>query len=428
MTDERERDGGPGEALPDEVLVIGHRWSPKVHAVKDFLARNLVPYVWRDVEEDDEALELAARIAPGERRFPIIRFPDGGVIARPEPSELAARIGHDTQPESPFYDLIIVGAGPAGLAAAVYGASEGLHTAVVEREVPGGQAGQSANIENYLGFPEGLSGADLGRRAVAQAERFGAELLVTRCATGLRTAGPYRLVTLDDGRTLACHAVLIATGVSYRFLEAPGCPELVGRGIYYGAASAEAEAFRGQDVYLLGGGNSAGQAAVLLAEYARRVTMLVLEDSLDVTMSQYLRERIDETENIHVRTGATVNGARGSDRLEEIVIQDVATGETERVPATGLFVFIGAKPRTDWLGDAVTRDEAGFIRTGPGILRRGAGGERWQLERRPHLLETVTSGVFAAGDVRSGSVKRLASAVGEGAMAISFVHAYNSER
>ncbi|HEY0970357.1 MAG TPA: FAD-dependent oxidoreductase [Gemmatimonadales bacterium] len=428
MAGESESVDGTYGAGPGEVLVIGDRWSPRVHEVKDFLARNLVPYVWRDVEEDDAALELAARIAPGERRFPIVRFPDGHVVARPDITTLAGRIGLDTRAESPFYDLIIVGAGPAGLAAAVYGASEGLHTAVVEREAPGGQAGQSARIENYLGFPEGLSGADLGRRAVAQAEKFGAELLVTRCATGLRAAGPYRLLSLDDGSTLACHAVLIATGVSYRFLDAPGCPELVGRGIYYGAASTEAEAFRGQDVYLLGGGNSAGQAAVLLADYARCVTMLMLEDSLDVTMSQYLHERIDETENIVVRTGATVCGARGADRLEEIVIQDAANGSTERVPATGLFVFIGAKPRTEWLGDAVTRDEAGFIRTGPGILRRDSGGERWPLERRPHLLETVTPGVFAAGDVRSGSIKRLASAVGEGAMAISFVHAYESER
>ena len=419
---------GGGKGRGGDVLVIGHRWSPQVHEVKDFLTRNLVPYVWRDVEEDDEALELAARIAPGERRFPIVRFPDGAVVARPDATTLAEHIGHVTEAASPYYDLVIVGAGPAGLAAAVYGASEGLHTAVVEREVPGGQAGQSARIENYLGFPEGLSGADLARRAVAQADRFGVELLVTRCATGLRTEGRYRVLSLDDGSSLACNALLVTTGVSYRFLDAPGCPELVGRGIYYGAAGAEAEAFRGQDLFLLGGGNSAGQAAVLLADYARTVTMIVLEESLDVTMSQYLRERIEETANIVVRSGATVCGARGRERLEEIVVRDDATGREETVPATGLFVFIGARPRTEWLGDTVLRDEAGFIRTGPGILRRGSGGERWPLERRPHLLETITPGVFAAGDVRSGSVKRLASAVGEGAMAIQFIHAYNAER
>jgi thioredoxin reductase (NADPH) len=411
-----------------DVLVIGHRWSPRVHELKTFLARSRVPYRWLDIERDGEARAIAEHAAPGAERYPVVLFPDGSVLVEPEVRQLAEKLGLDTQPDDRFYDLIIVGGGPAGLSASVYGASEGLRTVVVEREVPGGQASYSASIENYPGFPEGLSGSDLARRMVEQGLRFGVEVLVTRPATRLHADGRYHVITLDDATELAAHTVLLATGVSFRWLDAPGCQSLVGAGIYYGAAIAEASDFRGQDVYILGGGNSAGQAAMLLAVYARRVVILALEDSLEATMSKYLVDRIRNTPNITVRTSRTVAAAEGSGHLEALTIRNVETGETERVPAEGLFVFIGGAPRTEWLDGAVERDEEGFILSGIDLARSGPRPPDWPLERDPYLLETSMPGVFVAGDVRKGSVKRLASAVGEGAMAVQLIHSYCGER
>ncbi|HEU4643642.1 MAG TPA: FAD-dependent oxidoreductase [Gemmatimonadaceae bacterium] len=410
--------------LEGEVRIIGHRWSPRVHELKAFLSRSRVAYRWLDVERDREALEAVGTAAPGTQRFPIVIFPDGTVLVEPDVRAVAEKLGLDTHPDSRTYDLIIVGAGPAGLTAAINAGSEGLRTVVAEQEVPGGQASYSASIENYPGFPEGLSGSDLARRTLQQAERFGVEIIVTRRATGLRTDEGRHLVSLDDGSELVADTVLLAIGVSFRWLDAPGCPALVGAGIYYGAATAEAAACAGQDIHVLGGGNSAGQAALLLARYARHVTILTLEDSLEETMSAYLVERIRRTENISVLTGHTVVAAGGEGHLEWIEIQNVATRETVVVPADGLFVFIGATPRTDWLPPSVVRDAQGFILAGIDLCRDGTLHAAWPLSREPYELETTTPGVFVAGDVRSGSVKRIASAVGEGAMAVHLIHRY----
>jgi thioredoxin reductase (NADPH) len=410
------------------VRVVGYQWSPHAHEIKDFLARNRVPYRWMDIERDPEALETARRHDPELHSLPLVLFADGGVLAAPDIRALAARIGLDTEPDLPFYDLIVVGGGPAGLAAAVYGASEGVRTLVVERNAPGGQAGQSASIENYLGFPEGITGAELAGRAIVQAERFGAEILSARGVEAVRVDGDYRVVRLDDGRELGCHSVLLATGVSWRWLDAPGCGALVGAGIYYGAASAEAAAFRGEDVYLLGGGNSAGQAALLFARYARRVIMIVVERSLDETMSRYLVERIREAGNIVVRTGHTVAEATGDRCLRRLTITTADGERHEEVEAAALFVFIGGTPETEWLRDLVEVDEGGFILSAGDLARAGRRPRDWSEPRDPFLLETSIPGVLVAGDVRSGSVKRIASAVGEGAMAIHFVHQYLERR
>jgi thioredoxin reductase (NADPH) len=399
-----------------------------VHELKDFLSRSRTPYRWLDTERDDRALALARQAAPDGERLPVVLFPDGSALVEPDVRQVAEKLGLETEPDQRFYDLIVVGGGPAGLSASINGASEGLRTVVVELGVPGGQASYSARIENYAGFPVGLSGSDLAQRTVEQAERFGVEILVTRRATGLRADGAQRMVALDDGTELAAHTVLLTTGVSFRWLDAPGCPGLVGAGIYYGAATAEASACKGQDIYILGGGNSAGQAALLLAHHARRVIILTLEPSLEETMSTYLVDRIHHTENIEVRTQHTVISAEGRGHLERITLQDVETGATESVPASGLFVFIGATPNTEWLGDAVARDEQGFILSGFDFVCDGHPRSAWPLERAPYLLETSTPGVFVAGDARRGSVKRLASAVGEGAMAVQYIHQYCRER
>lgn len=405
--------------------VVGDRWSPRAHEVRDFLARARVRYTWEDVSRSAEARALAASAGEDARRLPLLFFPDGARLADPSDEALAEKLGMSTRADGRFYDLVIVGGGPAGLAAAVYGASEGLRTVIVEGEAPGGQAGQSASIENYLGFPEGLSGADLAARAVEQAERFGAEIVATRRAVRLEADGAYRCVHLDDGETLECHSVLLATGVEWRELEAPGCGELVGAGVYYGAAAAEAEAVRGRDVHLVGAGNSAGQAAMFLSRYARSVTLMAVEESFAERMSDYLLRRVEDTPNIRQRPCCTVDRADGSGRLEAITVRDVNTGEMETVSTEALFVFIGAAPRTEWLEETLARDERGFILTGSSLPRDGAGRiAGWQEERRPFLLETSLPGVFAAGDARSGSVKRVASAVGEGAMAVQFVHEY----
>jgi thioredoxin reductase (NADPH) len=417
------------------VRVVGHRWSPKAFEIRDFLARHQVPYRWLDVEEDEEARKLVEAAAAGDPAaggdgeprlppsLPIVVFADGSHLAAPERADLAARVGLRTRAEKPFYDLLIVGGGPSGLAAAVYGASEGLRTLMVEGEAPGGQAGTSSRIENYLGFPSGLSGADLTRRAVAQAARFGVEILTPQEARGLRLEDAYRIVTLADGREVACHALLIATGVSYRKLAVPGADRLTGAGVYYGAAMTEALACRGEDVYLVGGANSAGQAAMHFARFARRVVMLVRGRSLARTMSQYLIDQIGETGNIEVRFGAEVAEVHGGDSLEELTVRNGAG--LERVPVRSLFIFIGAAPRTGWLEGVVARDEHGFLLAGPDLPRDDNRRVRgWPLDREPFLLETSVPGVFVAGDVRHGSIKRVASGVGEGSIAVSFVHRY----
>ena len=406
--------------IDSRVRLVGDRWSPKVHELKDFLARSRVPYRWIDVEKNDGSND---RRENGDQPI-TVRFPDGSTLEDPDIRAVAEKLGLDTEPDARHYDVIIVGGGPAGLSAAINCASEGLRVVVVEQGAAGGQASYSAFIENYPGFPEGLSGGELSKRTVDQAERFGAEILVTRRATGLSVSGDDRIVTIDDGTQLAGHTVLITVGVSFRWLEAPGCPSLVGAGIYYGAAMSEASACRDQDIYILGGGNSAGQAALLLARYAKRVIIVAPDASLDESMSQYLIDRIDETQNITVRTHFTVTGAEGKEHLERLTLEDVHTGATERVPASSLFIFIGATPQTDWLGPDLARDEHGFVLSGFDYMQDCERPANWSLERAPHGLETSIPGVFVAGDVRKGSIKRLTSAAGEGAMAASMIYEY----
>jgi thioredoxin reductase (NADPH) len=406
-----------------DLRVIGHRWSERSHEIKTFLARNHVPYRWLDLERDEEALRLHDLAHAGAADLPLVLVPEGEALRAPSTRDLATALGLRTSAEQPLYDLCIVGGGPAGLAAAVYGASEGLQTVVVEREAPGGQAGQSAAIENYLGFPKGLSGADLTHRAVAQARRFGAEMVLARDVVGLETRGPVRAVRFDDGTEIEARAVLVATGVSYRLLDAPGLDALTGRGIYYGATASEARLCAGDVVYVVGAANSAGQAALNLARHARKVVMVVRSAQLEKSMSQYLVERIRATDNIEVRLQAEVVGGRGEDHLEAVTLADRATGTEEEVATSWVFVFIGASPRTDWLGEGVARDEKGFVLTGQDVVAR-KDGPRWPLARAPYALETSVPGVFTAGDVRLDSMKRVASAVGEGAMSVYLVHRY----
>jgi thioredoxin reductase (NADPH) len=403
------------------IQLIGHRWSAEGHVLRDFLSRNMVPYHWTEVESS-EAVRLMESAGVMDADLPIAILPDGSHLVNPSRLALAGRIGLQTEAEHETYDLAIVGAGPSGLAAAVYGASEGLKTILVERDVPGGQAGWSANIENYLGFPAGLSGRDLARRAVAQARRFGAEILSPVQAVGLGERNGYQLLQLSNGTELRARAVLVATGVSYRMLEVPGAEGLTGAGIYYGAAISEALAASDQDVFVLGGGNSAGQAAIYLSRFARSVTLLVRDGSLVQSMSRYLITQIERTENIRLRTGMEVVEVHGKTHLEQLSLLDLSTGAAARVPAHALFVFIGAVARTEWLGDHIARDASGYLLTGPDLHGDGPRPAGWTLGRNPLWLETNKPGVFVAGDVRWRSVKRVASAVGEGAMAVQFVH------
>lgn len=412
--------GHPDRA--SEVRVVGHRWSDRTDEVKTFLAHNHVPYRWLEVGQSDEATLLLDLAGTGAKDLPVVALPDGAVLRAPTHVELADALGLHTQAERPLYDLCIVGAGPAGLAAAVYAASEGLQTVVVESDAPGGQAGQSASIENYLGFPKGLSGADLTHRAVAQASRFGAEMVLARDVVGFETRGPVRAVLLDGSTDIEARAVLVATGVSYRRLEAPGLDGALGRGIYYGATASEASQTSGADVYVVGGANSAGQAALNFARYAKRVVLVVRGATLEASMSQYLVSRVLTAANIDVRLQTEVVGARGDGHLEVVTLADRGAGTEEEVETNWLFVFIGASPRTDWLGDAVVRDGRGFVVTGPDLPPGPIMG--WPLERGPYALETSVPGVFAAGDVRLDSMKRVASAVGEGAMSVYLVHRY----
>jgi thioredoxin reductase (NADPH) len=409
------------------IRVIGHRWSPEAHRVKDYLARNQVSYQWIDLEATDhdaDTLNLIKTIDPDPAGLPLVLFPDGSCLVKPSITQIGEKIGLRTRAEKPFYDLVIVGGGPAGLAAAVYGASEGLRTVMVEREAPGGQAGMSSRIENYLGFPTGLSGLELSRRAVAQARRFGVEMLTPQEVKGLRIEEPYRIVELADGSEISCFALLVATGVSYRKLDVDGLERLTGAGVYYGAAMTEAISCKDEDVYIVGGANSAGQAAMFFSRYARKVIMLVRASSLAASMSQYLIDQIQDTSNIEVRYCSEVVGADGDDSLHTLTIQDTNSANRETVEASSLFIFIGAMPLTDWLGDCVARDERGFILAGRDLIRDGQKPKGWKLDREPFLLESSVPGIFVAGDVRHGSVKRVASGVGEGSIAVQFVHQY----
>jgi thioredoxin reductase (NADPH) len=411
------------EVTVHETKVIGHRWSAPSFEARDFLARNAVPYRWFASDEPDgERLLRAAELRADT--LPVVITPTGDTLVAPSTSELAGAVGLSTTPAMDFYDLVVVGAGPAGLGAAVYAASEGLRTLLVERQATGGQAGQSSRIENYLGFPDGVSGAQLTERARRQAIKFGAELLTTSDATALASSGWTRVVSLRDGHQVAAHSVIIATGVSYRGLDAPGVAGLAGRGVYYGSAPTEVEDCADRDVYIVGGANSAGQAAVFFSRVARSVTLLVRGDGLERSMSHYLIEQIRGIASISVRPCTVVEEAHGIDHLEKLTLRQLSTGAVEHVHATHLFVFIGATPHTEWLSGVLERDERGFILTGSDLAvdrRRPPG---WPLERDPWPLESSVPGVFVTGDVRASSIKRVASAVGEGAMAVTLAHRY----
>ncbi len=416
-----------GQAPVEEIRVVGHRWSAECFSARDFLARNSVPYRWISVE-DPEGVRLLDAAGASPTDIPLIVTTDGAALRNPSEAQIASAVGLTTDPVSDFYDLIVIGGGPAGLGSAVYGASEGLRTVLVERQATGGQAGQSSRIENYLGFPDGVSGAQLTDRARRQAAKFGAEVLTARDVVALEARGSARVVRFGDGSEIGAHAVVLATGVSYRSLDAPGVAELAGRGIFYGSAATEAPACKGQDVYIVGGANSAGQAAVFFSRHAETVTVLVRGDNLEASMSHYLIQQLEAIDNGRGRTRTEVAEACGDGHLERLVLADRGTGEKQTVEAGSMFVFIGAAPRTEWLDGVVARDERGFVLTGPDLV---AGGQRppgWTLPRDPYHLESSVPGVFVAGDVRSASVKRVASAVGEGAMAVTLVHRFLSEQ
>ena len=412
-----------GDKEVEDVKVVGHRWSAPSYKIRDFLARNLVPYRWFGADEPEGRRLLDAANA-GPEAIPLVVTPDGRALAAPSAAEVAAAVGLSTAPVRDFYDLIIVGGGPAGLGAAVYGASEGLHTVLVEKRAIGGQAGQSSRIENYLGFPDGVSGAQLTERARRQAGKFEAELLTTRDVVGLEPRGSARVVRFDDGTELSAHSVIIATGVAYRPLTAPGVAELTGRGVYYGSAATEGPSCAGTDVFIVGGANSAGQAALFFCRHARSVTLVIRGDSLERSMSYYLIQQLASIDNIRIRTATEVLEAHGDEHLESVTLCDNKQGTPTRFPAEHLFIFIGAEPRTDWLDGAVARDPRGFVYTGPDLLSGGQRPAGWDRDRDPFYLESSVPGIFAAGDVRANSVKRVASAVGEGAMAVTLVHRY----
>ncbi len=408
------------------IQLFGTRWSPRAYELRMFLAQNHLPYQWVDVEQSNTSDSSAAlhKSDGSPETLPLMIFPDGTKFCEPTTTDIAKKIGLRTHTDVEFYDLAIVGGGPAGLAAAVYGASEGLRTVMIEREAPGGQAGLSSRIENYLGFPAGLSGRDLARRAVVQATRFGVEILSPQEAAGVRIEGPYRIIEMADGSKVSCHALLLAMGVQWRNLGVPGEERLRGAGVYYGGGVTEAISCKGETVYVVGGANSAGQAAINFAGYADKVVMIIRRESLAATMSQYLIDQIKKTPNIEVWPDAQVAEVHGDQHLEEISVYCSASKNTDRVPAKSLFIFIGALPRTDWLGNLVQRDARGFILSGSDLMRDGKRPQGWSIDRDPSLLESSVPGIFVVGDVRHGSVKRVASGVGEGAVAIQFVHQY----
>ena len=412
-----------GDREVEDIRVVGHRWSEPSYQIRDFLARNLVPYRWFGADEP-EGRRLLEAAGVGPEAVPLVVTADGRAMAQPTTTEVAEAAGLSTAPGRDFYDLIIVGGGPAGLGAAVYGASEGLRTLMVERQAVGGQAGQSSRIENYLGFPDGISGAQLTDRARRQAGKFSAEVLNTREVSGLRMDGSARTLTFVGGGEVSAHSVVLATGVAYRPLLADGVADLTGSGVYYGSASTEGPSCAGADVYIVGGANSAGQAALFFARYAKNVTLLVRGDSLESSMSYYLIQQLGKIDNVQVRTRCEVVGAQGDGHLQAITVCDSKNGVKTTVECGYLFVFIGAEPRTDWLGEAVARDEKGFVYTGPDLLSNGTRPKGWDRDRDPFYLECSVPGIFAAGDVRANSVKRVASAVGEGAMAVTLVHRY----
>jgi thioredoxin reductase (NADPH) len=410
-----------------ETKVVGHRWSARSSEVREFLARNQVPYRWYGADEPEGQRLLDAAGADG-LSLPVVITPEGEPLVEPDDATLAAHVGLATTPSKDFYDLIVIGGGPAGLGAAVYGASEGLRTVLVERTATGGQAGQSSRIENYLGFPDGISGAQLTDRARRQAMKFGAEVLTTRDVVGLEVCGSARRVTFADGSSIDAHTVILATGVSYRRLDVPGLDGLTGRGVYYGSALTEAAACLGQDIYVVGGANSAGQAAVYLARHAKSVTILVRGPSLEKSMSYYLIKQIGDVPNVSVRTCTSIIEASGEDHLAGLTLRDTASGAVEKVDASMLFLFIGAEPVTDWLDGVVVRDSRGFVVAGPDLSAAGERPRGWELDRMPYHLETSVPGVFVAGDARAESAKRVASAVGEGALAVMLVHRYLEKR
>jgi thioredoxin reductase (NADPH) len=406
------------------VRVIGNQWSPHSSDVRDFLGRNFVPHQWLNIETDDTAKQLLGTTGANPTSLPIVVFPDGSFLSNPPTVEIARKLGLKTKAEFPFYDLVVVGAGPAGLAAAVYGAADGLHTLLIEREAPGGQAGRSSRIENYLGFPTGLSGNDLARRAVAQARRFGAEILAPQEVTGVRIEGPTRVLKLADGSEIGTKALLIATGIAFRKLDVPGLDRLSGAGVYYYAPMSDAFSYRDGDVYIVGGANSAGQAAMYFSKFARKVTMLVRGKSLSDSMSQYLENQITATKNIEVKLNSSVVAVEGGDRCETISVRNNKTQATENVSASALLIYAGAVPRTDWLAGVVERDAQGYLISGQHLVLEGKRPAGWTAEREPFYLETSVPGIFVAGDVRHRSAKGVTSGVGEGAMAVKLVHQY----
>lgn len=410
------------------VRLIGLRWSPQTHALKTFLGQHQVPFEWKDPSQEPEAVrEMLGKAEADDCPLPIVLMSNGEMLVQPDVTALADKLGVRSRPRQRFYDLAIVGGGPAGLAAAVYGASEGLRTVLVEKEAPGGQASQSSRIENYLGFPSGLTGQDLARRARDQAARFGVEILSLEEAKGLKIQDGYKVVTLSSGQEISAQALVISTGVQYRQLDAPGVDEFTGRGVYYGAAITEAIACRGEEVFIVGGANSAGQAAIYLAGHARKVTILVRGNGLEMSMSRYLIDEIERSPTIEVWPCTVVEAVEGEEHLTRVKTRNVDTGEVLSCDAAALFIFIGAVPQTEWLDGVICRDRHGFVPTGPDIPRENGRIRDWSLEREPQLLEASTPGVFVAGDVRSGSVKRIASGVGEGSVAIQFVHRYLAE-
>jgi thioredoxin reductase (NADPH) len=409
------------------IKLIGYQFSPLSHEIKDFLAGNLKPYLWLDIETSDVAKQLLTVNNIEHKELPVLIFEDGTILRKPTVRETAERVGLNPTVKSDTYDVVIIGAGPAGLAAAVYGASEGLKTLLIERRAPGGQAGTSSRIENYLGFPTGLSGSDLARRAITQATRFGTELLSPAIVSAIKLKEGYKIVVMDDGTEIITRAVVITTGVDYRKLETKGIEDYTGAGVYYGAAMTEAAACKEKQVFVVGGGNSAGQAAMYLSKFAKEVFILIRKEDLKVTMSSYLIDQIIGRENIHVWGKSEIKEAIGSDKLEQLVIENLDTHETQTVTADAVYIFIGAKPFTDWIGEDVIKDKREFIETGRDMKLNDDFRKIWKLERDPYLLETSSPGIFAAGDVRSGAMNRVASAVGEGSMAISFVHKYLAE-